>query len=178
MCEITKMKRRFYRFVCRAPSLGALLLAGGFIALSGCAQFAINTPPEMVEVTTERDSLFDYRATSMEGAVLGVRVLDEPAGEDIESPGQTFWVDSIKRNLRLHKGYALLNEEKIKSANGHAGTLLKFGRDQRGESFLYWIAIYRTDENLHLVDAGGRKERFDKARPSIEKALASYEVNP
>ena len=132
----------------------------------------------MVEVTSKYDKEFAYRATTMEGAVLGVRVLDEPAGEDVKSPGQNFWVEAIKRDLRLHKGYALLEESQIKSANGQAGTLLKFGRDQRSESYTYWIAIFRTDKNLHLVDAGGQSDHFDQASPAIEKAIASYEVNP
>lgn len=171
----TKRKSR----VGRAPMLGYALAVVCLWVLSGCgAPFVIQTPPDMVEVTTERDPVFKYRATSMEGAVLGVRVLDEPAGAGVESPGQTFWVDAIKRNLRLHKGYALVSEEAIQSANGVVGSLLKFGRDQRNESYTYWIAIFRTDRNLHLVDAGGRKDQFDKAIPSIEKALASYEVNP
>jgi len=164
----------------RGLGLRVGLLAGLLVALSGCASspFVIDTPPDMVEVTTERDPVFNYRATSMEGAVLGVRVLDEPAGKDVESPGQTFWVDAIKRNLRVHKGYALTGEEAIKSANGVPGTLLKFGRDQRSESYIYWVAIFRTDANLHLIDAGGRAEHFTQSQPAIEKALASYKVNP
>ena len=174
----TKMKRRFSSGQRLAPWLGLSLACGLCIALSGCANFAIKTPAEMVEVTSKYDKTFDYRATTMEGAVVGVRVLDEPAGEGVASPGQSFWVEAIKRDLRLHKGYALLEESQIKSANGHTGTLLKFGRDQRSESYTYWIAVFRTDKNLHLVDAGGRADHFEQASSAIEKAIASYEVNP
>lgn len=155
------------------------LLCGFLLTLSACGTpFKITTPPEMVEVTSQHDKTFAYRATTMEGAVLGVRVLEEPAGEGVPSPGQSFWVEAIKRNLRLHKGYALLDESPIQSANGHDGTLLKFGIDQRSESYTYWIAIFRTDKNLHLLDAGGRSDHFTNASPAILQALASYEVNP
>lgn len=156
----------------------SLLFCALLLTLNACTPFAIQTPPEMVEVTSQYDKTFDYRATTMEGAVIGVRVLDHPAGKDVTSPGQNFWVEAIKRNLRLHKGYALLDESPIKSANGQDGTLLKFGIDQRSESYTYWIAIFRTDKNLHLLDAGGRSDHFTQATPAITKAIASYQVNP
>jgi len=161
-----------------ARLLSIALLLGLLLGLSACASFAITTPPEMVEVTSEYDKLFDYRATTIDGVALGVRVLDEPAGPEAESPGEDFWVEAIKRRMRLQKGYALLGEEKATSANGHTGTLLKFGRDQHDVTFIYWLTIYRTDENLHLVDAGGREDHFEKALPTLQKALSSYEVNP
>lgn len=155
------------------------LLAGGVLGLSGCAApFSIETPSTMADVTSKSDARFDYRATTIDGVVVGVRVLDKPGGSGGESPEEAFWVEAIKKTLRQKRGYALLGEEKVKSANGVAGTLLKFGRDQGQSSFIYWLTVYRTGKNLHIVDAGGRKEHFEAALPAVQAALGSYKVEP
>ncbi|MFU8807394.1 MAG: hypothetical protein ACNA8W_26530 [Bradymonadaceae bacterium] len=145
-------------------------------ALTGCAAFAIDTPPEMVEVPKRVDRDYDYRAMTPHGVVVGVRTIRQGTRGSMPAATHAFWLEGMRERMRTMGGYALLEEEDIVSSNGHAGTLLKFGRDLPGGSYYYWVTLYVTDEYVHVVDAAGERERFDGAEGVVKKALASYKV--
>ena len=151
-----------------------LLVVGMLLVVSGCATFEIDTPREMIE-TDQTDSR-NYVAMTHDGVVVRARVI--PQGEHHETPhgDQDFWVDALRERMRTTGGYALIEEKEVESANGHVGTRLEFGRDHQGATYQYWMTLFVTDDNIHVVDAGGRKARFESAQEAVEAALASYEV--
>ncbi|MBA2664296.1 MAG: hypothetical protein H0U74_18545 [Bradymonadaceae bacterium] len=156
-------------------SLWAMALLFCTLLFSGCASFKITTPDEMAEVGPQ-DKAYDYRALTVRGVVLGVRVISQGKYDDVPRANEVFWVDATRQRMRTLGGYALLSEEPVQSANGHSGTRLKFGRDQRGTTYWYWVTLFVTEDNIHVIDAGGRREHFEESQSVIEQALASYVV--
>ncbi|MFP4598932.1 MAG: hypothetical protein ACLFVJ_11815 [Persicimonas sp.] len=151
----------------------ALLLLVASSAI-GCETFDVDTPDEMVAV---EKSDREYVAMTHDGIVVRALVHEQgDPDEGVGVAGHDFWVESVRERMRTRGGYALLEESEVKSANGHRGTRLEFGRDQEGSSYLYWMTIFVTEENVHIIDAGGRKDRFEAAQGAVEKALTSYEV--
>src|SRR5262245_41787981 len=90
-------------------TIAALL---GALALSGCGHdFHAATPRGFVELDDQER--YDYRATSADGLVIGVRELaNEPRGE------LDFWARAIENQLRGRHGYALLETRAVKSKDG------------------------------------------------------------
>jgi hypothetical protein len=147
------------------------------VPLSGCKTFSIDTPAEMAQVPARVDRSYDYRATTPHGVVIGVRTHRQGDGAAIPAASHDFWLEAMRERMRTMGGYALLSEEPITSANGHKGTLLKFGRDVTGASYYYWVSLFVTDDYIHVIDATGERERFEAAEGVIKKALASYRVH-
>lgn len=149
----------------------AVLLVG-----SGCASFyEIETPQEMIEV--DGHDARTYVAMTHDGVVLRARVIPQGEGRNVTPRGNhDFWVSAIRERMRTTGGYALLEEKEVESANGWKGTRLEFGRDHQGAPYQYWMTLFVTEDNIHIVDAGGRKARFESAQEAVERALASYEV--
>jgi hypothetical protein len=148
--------------------------AAAWLALTlltvACTPVAINTPKGFANLTDVRDQApYDYRATTADGVVLAVRRLDR----DPRDAEPAFWLEAIENQLRLRGGYALLERGEITSANGHTGTLLRFGHDQDGKPYLYELQLYATKSALFLVELGGRKDLVDKHRPALSASLAS-----
>ena len=137
--------------------------------------FDIETPAEMVEL--ERD-YHRYVAMTHDGVVLRALVYSqgERRSDDAPRAQQQFWADAVRERMRTSGGYALLDEEHVQSADGRSGNRLKFGRDQNGVPYQYWITIFVTDEHIHIIDVGGREDRFERAQEAVEAALSSYRV--
>jgi hypothetical protein len=153
--------------------LAAILLMGA-AQLVGCSTFDIETPDEMVAV---EKSNHEYVAMTHDGVVVRVLVHEQGDSDtEVGVAGHDFWVESVRERMRTRGGYALLDESEVKSANGHRGTRLEFGRDQDGTAYLYWMTVFVTDDHVHILDAGGRKDRFEGAKDAVARALASYEV--
>lgn len=155
-----------------APRL--LLVALAATLWMGCATFEIETPEQMVAV---EESNREYVAMTHDGIVL--RALVHAQGEapgDVPSAGHDFWVEATRERMRTRGGYALLEEREVQSADGHQGTRLEFGRDQDGQPYHYWVTLFVTEENIHVLDAGGRQDRFEGVQDTIEAALSSYRV--
>ena len=162
----------------RAPgnTLGVLALLLCLVATSlvGCATFEIETPDEMVAV---EESNREYVAMTHDGVVLRVLVHSQGEGvNDVPRAGHDFWVESVRERMRTRGGYALLEEREVQSVDGHRGTRMEFGRDQDGVPYQYWMVLFVTEDNIHVIDAGGRQDRLEGARDALERALSSYEV--
>jgi hypothetical protein len=142
------------------------------LPLAGCgSSFAMTAPDGFVELDDEY-SVYDARFTTADGVVISVRALDHDPTGDLD-----FWVAAIEGRMRINGGYALLETEDVRAASGHAGKQLRFGRDQNGTPFKYWLTIFVTDSYIHIVEAGGRTEQFDAAEARVERAIASLEIN-
>lgn len=147
------------------------------IFLTGCPEpFEVETPSSMVELSTSDDRT--YVAMTHDNVVVRARVMrqGDDYGDTPQASGE-FWTDAIRERMRLNGGYELLEEQQVESDNGHEGTRLEFGRDQEGEPYRYWMTLFVTDHNIHLIEAGGRGDRFESATEDIEELLSSYTVH-
>jgi hypothetical protein len=149
------------RLVC-----GGLVTLG--VALSGCGPL-LTTPPGFVEVEGQP---YDYRAASADGLVIGVRVIDhEPKGD------LAFWVRAMENELRLGRGYALLDTRDVKTAKGLVGKELHFGHDEGSSPHLYCVALFVTKNTLYVIEAGGAKELVEKNQQLIDTAIKSLDAS-
>ena len=155
----------------RPLSLIATVLAASLmLGTAACGTpFDIKTAPGFVALENQRD--FDWRATTPEGVVVAVRVVEDENRGDL-----AFWTQAMTLQLRDVTGYALLDSADLVSGDGTKGRLLKFGHDEDGKPYAYWVAIYPAQSRLFVVEAGGQKDLFERARPSIEWTMKSLRV--
>ncbi|TVR03523.1 MAG: hypothetical protein EA398_04740 [Deltaproteobacteria bacterium] len=156
------------------PMLSALLLL--VLLPAGCAPFQIDTPDEMVALQEPRRSAYAYRATSVDGVVLGVRTVR--AGDNQATPlaDLAFWSDAIATMLRDERGYALLDTADIRSADGTPGRALHFGREHDGRQFRYDLHLYVGRRYIHILEVGGLDETLDARREAVDEALSGYRI--
>ena len=147
--------------------LSAIALALG---LAACGRpFDVKTAPGFVELENQAEHA--YRATTPAGVVVAVRVVDDEDRGDL-----AFWTQALVLQLRDVTGYALLESAETASADGTKGRLLKFGHDEDGKPYEYWVALYLAQGRLFLVEAGGEKATFDRARANVEWTMKSVKV--
>ncbi len=145
------------------------------VFLSGCAVFAIETPPELIDFNSE--NRFEHVAMTHDGVVLRVKVHRQGEGvREVPRGDLTFWTNATRERMRTAGGYALVEESEVQSKNGVAGKRLEFGRDQGNRPYRYVVVLFVTEDHIHVIDAGGRVERFDGASDAVDAAIRSYEV--
>lgn len=138
--------------------------------IAGCGKpFDVKTAPGFVPLENQTEHA--YRATTPEGVVVGIRVVEDEDRGDLG-----FWTQALVLQLRDVSGYALLDSVEASSADGTKGRLLKFGHDEDGKPYAYWVAVFLAQKRLFLVEAGGAKDAFDRAQPSVAWMLASVKV--
>lgn len=146
------------------------LALGAVLALAGCGKpFDVKTAPGFVPL--ENQTGYDYRATTPEGVVVAVRVVDDEERGDL-----AFWTDALTLQLRDVSGYALLETTDVASRDGTKGKLLKLGHDEDKKPYDYWVSIYLAQGRVFLVEAGGAHETFERARPNVEWMMKSVKV--
>lgn len=146
----------------------SLLLLG--LSLGACGHARFKTPQNFAKLSDSPP--YQQRATSPDGVVIAVRKVQVPERSSLK-----FWSEAISRRLEGSQGYAALGTRELKAQSGHAGRLLQFGRDQNGHTFDYWVALFPAGKQLYLVEAGGRRDRFERARAEVEQALASVKIS-
>jgi hypothetical protein len=134
--------------------------------LGACAHARFETPREFARL--DEDGPYTQRVTTAHGVVIAVRAVEAPRHTSV-----AFWSEAITQRMQAGQGYALLGTRDVKAASGQSGKLLTFGRDQNGQTFDYWVAVFPRKKRVVLLEAGGRRSPFEKARPDIEQALAS-----
>jgi hypothetical protein len=148
----------------------AAVVLGLALGAAACGKpFDVKTSPGMVALENQRD--FDWRATTPEGVVVGIRVVEDEKRGDL-----AFWTQAVTLQLRDVTGYALLESAETTSADGTKGRLLKFGHDEDGKPYVYWVAIFPAQSRLFLVETGGPKDLFDRARPNVEWTMKTIRV--
>ena len=154
-----------------APRWG--VVAALALALAACGGTAshLAAPANFLELGEPGES-YSQRATSAEGVVLAVREVDnDPYGP------LAFWVEAIKRRMRTVRGYALVEEKDVRAATGEAGKQLRFGHDEAGGPYHFWLTVFVTDDHVFVLEAGGKKDVFEAAQPQIERAIAAYTID-
>jgi hypothetical protein len=137
----------------------ALLLLVELVALvaltAGCSSFTIETPPSMIDLK-EHTGSYAYRAMTPDGVVLGIRVID-----DAEKTSVSFWVEAVTLHMRELAGYAEDPKAPVTDIT----------------SYVYVVRLFVTPSHkLIVVEEGGTKEEMDKAKPTLDAALASLHL--
>lgn len=149
-----------------------LFAAGALLVLSACGKpFKIETAPGFVPLEKQSDYSYEYRATTPEGVVIAVRVIDDEDRGDLD-----FWTQALTLQLRDVSGYALLETTDTKSRDGTKGKILKLGHDEDNKPFTYWVGVFLAQGRLFIVEAGGQKDAFERAKPNVEWTLATLKV--
>jgi hypothetical protein len=148
----------------RTPILLALALA----ALAGCRPFVAATPPGFVDLG-DRYGSNEYRATTADGVVIGIRAFDnDPKGE------MPFWSRALERRMREMAGYALLEQHEVKNRTGLTGLEMRFGHDEGKDPYVYTVALFVTDKKVFVIEAGGLKAEVVKQEAQIAWAIHNF----
>ncbi len=152
--------------------LTLLALVSAVAMSAACTDLHVTTPPGFVAIDNDWDD-YDYRATTADGLVIGVRVIDhDPKGE------QAFWIKAIQNKMRNSAGYALLDTVQVKSADNVSGTQLRFGHDAEGnDPHLYTITLFVTADKLFLLEAGGSKELMTANAAQLDAAVRGFRTD-
>jgi len=147
-----------------------LLLLGAALFVGACGRpFDVKTAPGFVPL--ENQQAYDYRATTPEGVVVAVRVVEDEKRGDLD-----FWTQALTLQLRDVSGYALLETKEVASADGTKGKRLVFGHDEDNKPYTYWVTVFPAQGRLFVVEAGGAKDAFERAKPNVEWMVASVKV--
>jgi hypothetical protein len=140
----------------------------GLLALGACRPFEPATPPGFVELE-DRYENDEYRATTADGVVLGVRAYDnEPKGD------LGFWTRALENRMREGGGYALLETRKVKARSGLEGKQLRFGHDEEKAPHLYIVTLFVDDDHVFVLEAGGEKSEMERLMPQIDWAVSGF----
>ncbi len=149
-----------------------LVIASLMLLATACGKpFDVKTAPGFVPLQNQESATYAYRATTPEGVVVAVRVVEDEDRGDL-----AFWTQTISLQMREVQGYALLDASDVRSADGTPGKLLRFGHNEDNKPFVYWLAIYLAQGRLFVVEAGGHKEQFERAQKNVEWTMNSVRV--
>ncbi len=151
--------KRFSTVVLILAALGAAACGPSFTAA---------TPPDFVEVENDHDA-YDYRATTADGLVLGIREIEHDPKGQID-----FWVRAIQNRMRDVGGYALLETRDIQNARGVKGKQLRFGHDEGKSPHLYTVSLFVTDDMIYVLEAGGTKELMERHADQLEWSVKHF----
>jgi hypothetical protein len=141
-------------------------------ALVGCGRpFDVKTANGFVELENQEGHGYQYRATTPEGVVVGVRVVDGEKRGDL-----AFWQQTLTLQLRDVAGYALLGVDDVASRDGTKGKRLRFGHDEDGKPYLYSVTFYLAQSRLFLVESGAAKTQMERAAANVELIERSVRV--
>jgi hypothetical protein len=146
-----------------------LVLTWGTLA-AGCRPFQAATPAGFVTLA-DQEPYYDYRATTADGVVLGVRAIDnEPYGDE------GFWTQAISNRMRTLGGYALLETRPVTCQTGAAGKQLRFGHDEGSTPHLYHLTVFVTAKRIFLLEAGGPKEMVERDAAKLDAFVAQFRL--
>jgi hypothetical protein len=149
------------------------LAAVALLLVAACGRpYEPATPKGFVELDEDRydPDANEYRASTADGVVLGIRAYDNDPEVDLELA-----VRALENRLRMGQGYALLDKKPATARDGTKGMTLRFGHDEPGGSHLYSVTVFVTDDWVYLVEAGGKKDLVDKAQASIDWATKNFD---
>jgi hypothetical protein len=148
-------------------SRAVLLVLVAALVGAGCGghPFHAATPPGFVDLG-DRYPKGEYRATTADGVVIGVRAFDnDPKG------ALAFWSRALEKRMREMSGYALLDKSDVTARGGLTGVAMKFGHDENKTPYLFTVALFVTDKKIYLLEAGGKKEEVTKVQEQIDWAI-------
>lgn len=147
-----------------------ILLVLAALVFVGCGNhFAITAPTNFATLREADRNGYQMRATTADGVVVGVREI-----ENDTHASQTFWATAIRNRLERAGGYALVSESEVRTTHGETGLQLRFGRDENNQTYDYWLTLFVTNDRIFIIEAGGRRTRFEAERANVEASIASF----
>jgi hypothetical protein len=145
------------------------MIFGCVLALNliACTSFTVNTPNRFVSLKDQTE--YDYRATTPDGMVLGVRAIDNDVKGDL-----AFWSQALELRLQGMGGYALI-EKKDVEAGALKGVQLSFGHDEGQRPHVYQVVLFVNDKRIFLLEAGGERELFKKYAADVDGWVKSFQ---
>jgi hypothetical protein len=147
---------------------GVCILAAAGVAAYILTRPALKLPADFVEVEGGERSGFEVRAIAADGTVVGLRRRKNPENGTLK-----FWMDAVKRELTGGRGYELLAEEDVESDAGEPGKLMKFSAKSRGQEGRYLVALFVTDGEVLVAEAGGKADAVKAHEDEIRKSFLS-----
>ena len=136
---------------------------------AGCSKpFSAATPPGFVDLE-DRYEENEYRATTADGVVLGIRSFENDPKGDMD-----FWSRAVENRMRQIGGYALLETKEVVSRDGMAGKQMRFGHDEEKKPHLYVLSLFVTEKYVYLLEAGGEKAETEKLLPQIQWSVKNF----
>ena len=138
---------------------------------SGCGHaFTMDRPDNFVVI--DEDTAYAERMTNANRVVIGIQEIDND-----EEGSLSFWTDAIRNKVRVLQGYALVSETEVRARSGQRGKQLRFGRDEGSIPHLYWVTIFVTEDHIFVIEAGGRREHFERVQAQVERAIQRFEID-
>lgn len=138
---------------------------------TGCQHFTMFTAKDFVVL--EDSYPYDFRATTPEGLVMGVREFDNS-----KQHGELkFWTAAIENELRLDHGYALEKTSEITTLQGKKGTQLRFGLDRDDVAHVYVVTVFATDTRVFVLEAGGTEQLVKKHQAQIDWSISEFRIH-
>lgn len=133
----------------------------------GCGHgFGMKTPDGFVELEDQKE--YEYRATTAQGVVLGVRVEpNRPKGN------LSFWTDAIDLKLR-NIGYTAVETAEIKTKSGANGKQLRYTRMIYERPHIFWFTVFVTEGDVFVIETGGDERDFTKVKDEIAKSIEGF----
>lgn len=145
-----------------------LILCALAVLCGGCATTSLATPTGFASHHDNRT--YDFRASDGEGVVIAVRTEKNRPRGDLQ-----YWSAALDVQLRS-AGYEAGGAVELKSADGHAGRQLRYVLHEDGRELMFWVALFVTDRQVVVVEAGGDAVFFEPKIDQVEAAISSLQV--
>lgn len=153
--------------------VSAILLVGIGLVAAGCGDsFDVRRTAGLTEFEDDPGGEYDYRATTADVVVLGVRELDNDPQGTLD-----FWTQAVRNRVRDLGGYELVRELGVRAASGQQGKQLQFAREHEGRPYVYWVTLFVTDDTIYVLEAGGVRESWQRDERRIREAIAGFRVD-
>ncbi len=158
-----------------ASKIGILATLGILAFASGCGRpFDVKTANGFVELENQAPE-YDYRATTPDGVVMSIRAIDN-TGSSGQRGDIAFWERAVTLEMRDVQGYAFFDAKDVSSADGTKGRELRFGHDEDGKPYEYFVTIYLAQSRIYVIEAGGKKDLVDRASPNLTWMASNVKV--
>jgi len=136
----------------------------GLVLLAGGCEHTFDAPDGFVMV--EPSGGYLARAVSADGVVIGLRAEPNPAEGTL-----AFWSEAIGNELTDRRGYKLIDTTDVESTGGLAGTLMDFATKQELVEMRYMTAVFVTNAEVLVAEAGGKADAFAAKLDDVKAAL-------
>ncbi len=143
----------------------ATILAAA-LALGGCIH-SFDLPAGFARVPTKLDNdIYHTRGVSADGVVIALRAAKKPENSDLD-----FCAKATVNRLTSAGQYRLVENEEITTEAGLDGRLMTFSTERHGVEFTYVAAVFVTDGELLIAEAGGKTALVKRDWDKIIRAI-------
>lgn len=150
---------------------GVFFLCVAALSVGGCKNFTMFTAKDFVVLKDSQP--YDFRATTPEGLVMGVREFDNSA----QHGELKFWTTAIESELRLDQGYALEKTSEVTTLQGQKGVQMRFGLDRDEVAHVYIVTVFATESRVFVLEAGGTEALVKKHQAQIDWSVSEFLIH-